>query len=257
MIARNLTRAKSIACDSLKTQQDLTEILGIEKKKTVHIPLCSFYPYSPMCEKEADRIIAQAIPTFTNFPSPYILHVGSDAWYKNRAGVLHIYKALLKYPERAEQLVFVGPPPSQGMRDQLKNFDIERRVHFIEAISNDTLRALYSRAALLLFPSQEEGFGLPILEALASGCRVITTKKAPMTEIGGDATHYIEPLNTITPKGVTEWAQESACIINDILKQNPETQAMTKVQGITHARSFSTDATIDHYIEHYQSILSR
>ena len=58
-------------------------------------------------------------------------------------------------------------------------------------VDNETLRALYSAAELLLFPSLEEGFGWPIVEAQACGCRVVTSQKAPMTEAGGDAAFYL------------------------------------------------------------------
>jgi glycosyltransferase involved in cell wall biosynthesis len=61
--------------------------------------------------------------------------------------------------------------------------------------SNEELQALYSCANLMLFPSLQEGFGWPIIEAQACGCPVVTSNRMPMTEIGGDAATYIDPDN--------------------------------------------------------------
>ena len=256
MVTQGLMAAKTIACDSIKTQQDLTEVLGIRKENTTHVPLCPFYPYRPMPREEADAKIAKAIPEFSRPPPPFILHVGSDAWYKNRTGVLHIYKSLKILTGSPDRLVFVGPPPSKEMRVHLKNYKIEDCVHFIEATSNDILRALYSRAELLLFPSKEEGFGLPILEALASGCRVLTTDKAPMTEIGGDAAYYIQPLETSNANETAHWAQEGALMVAKLIAEDPESRKASEEQGMLHAQTFNRELTIDRYMKLYQSILT-
>jgi glycosyltransferase involved in cell wall biosynthesis len=63
----------------------------------------------------------------------------------------------------------------------------------LTAVANEDLRALYSTAALLLFPSLEEGFGWPIVEAQACGCPVATSKRSPMNEVAGEAAIYLDP----------------------------------------------------------------
>ena len=67
------------------------------------------------------------------------------------------------------------------------------RVIELTNITNEDLRALYSKATALLFPSLREGFGWPIIEAQACGCPVFTSDRVPMTEVGGDAAIYLDP----------------------------------------------------------------
>lgn len=256
IITQGLLESKIIACDSLQTQRDLENVLGIDKLKTRHVPLSTFYPYSPMPRDDADIKIAQAIPEFQPPPPPFILHVGSDAWYKNRIGALHIYKSLQIITGSPDKMVFVGPPPSPIMQKYVKDYDLENHVHFIHDIDSKTLRAFYSRAELLLFPSREEGFGLPILEAMACGCRVLTTNKAPMTEIGGTAAYYIPALENSDSKTTAKWAQVGAITISQLIEQSPEARSAAEKAGILHAQTFSQERVINDYINLYQSILA-
>ena len=67
------------------------------------------------------------------------------------------------------------------------------QVRELVSVQNEDLRALYSTATALLFPSFQEGFGWPIIEAQACGCPVITSNRTPMTEVGENAAIYINP----------------------------------------------------------------
>ena len=95
--------------------------------------------------------------------------------------------------------MLVGPPLAQNAPG------VETR----RAVGNEALAALYSGAELLLFPSLEEGFGWPIIEAQASGCRVVTTGKAPMTEVGGNAAFYL-PIRRTTRRPARRVIAETA-----------------------------------------------
>jgi glycosyltransferase involved in cell wall biosynthesis len=115
------------------------------------------------------------------------------------------------------------------------------RVKELGSVSNEDLCALYSRAEGLLFPSLEEGFGWPVLEAQASGCPVFTSNRAPMTEVGGDAAVYIDPNNPVT----------AAEVINQHLD---DLQGMRE-RGLVNAQKFSNLKMRDAYIEIYEQLV--
>ena len=113
-------------------------------------------------------------------------------------------------------------------------------------VDNATLAALYSGAELLLFPSLEEGFGWPIIEAQACGCRVLTTAKAPMSEVGGEAAFYLADPND---------AAAGAIEVEKILAQDTTVRAATVRAGIVNAARFSTERMIREYLAIYREVL--
>ncbi len=115
----------------------------------------------------------------------YILHVGHNGSYKNRAGVLRIF-AKLKAQCRA-RLVLAGPPPTSTVGDMVKALSLEGDVEFVVNPEDAELVRLYQGASVFLFPSIYEGFGWPPLEAMALGCPVVCSTAASLPEVVGDA----------------------------------------------------------------------
>ena len=127
----------------------------------------------------------------------FILHIGGNQWYKNRLGTCKIYaefNLLSKNWEKRYPLILAGKKPDNELLEFLK-CNSHLAINFIITPSNKEIQAMYSTASLLLFPSIKEGFRWPILEAMACGCPVVTTKWEPMTEVGGNAAIYIDPLD--------------------------------------------------------------
>ena len=85
----------------------------------------------------------------------------------------------------------IGEEPSNELTNLHQKSIFKEDIHFITNLSDKYINNAYSGAICLLFPSLDEGFGWPIIEAMASGCPVITTNRAPMNEIGGRAAFYI------------------------------------------------------------------
>ena len=130
---------------------------------------------------------------------PYLLHVGGNSWYKNRVGVLRIFAHFAEMPENVNyRLLMVGPSLTKEMVLFIRRNGLSSRVMAAENISGSELAELYCNASALLFPSLEEGFGWPIIEAQACGCLVATTNRRPMTEIAGDAAILINPADPET-----------------------------------------------------------
>ncbi|HVN54553.1 MAG TPA: glycosyltransferase family 1 protein [Anaerolineaceae bacterium] len=118
---------------------------------------------------------------------PYLLTVGSDSPHKN-LGVLA--EALRRMDRTDFEVVMVGGAFRWFSKDHGEAWpETVRRIGYV----NDCeLRALYERAAALVFPSKYEGFGMPVLEAMTSGCPVICSRTASLPEVGGDAVLYFD-----------------------------------------------------------------
>ena len=91
--------------------------------------------------------------------------------------------------------MFAGPDRGLGdeLRAEARTLGLNGRVEFAGHVSRDELAALYRGAAVLVFPSRYEGFGLPVLEAMASGTPVVATSSSSIPEVAGDAAILVEP----------------------------------------------------------------
>jgi glycosyltransferase involved in cell wall biosynthesis len=246
LILRGLRRAGMVACVSSKTRDDFIRIAGVPEARTRVILNAINYPYSPMPAEEArGRVRALLGGEF-----PYLFHVGGDAWYKNRAGLVALYVELRRrwpWPGREiPKLVNAGP----GLAREIAPFlgadpGLARDVISIQGPESEALRALYSRAEALVFPSWDEGFGWPIIEAQACGCRAITTGKAPMTEVGGEAAFYLDPADI---PGAAE-------AVLRVLRQSEAEKAAAVERGLENAARFSGEKMIGEYIQLYRELL--
>jgi glycosyltransferase involved in cell wall biosynthesis len=238
LILNGLTRAQHIACVSDATRRDLLRLAEISQMRVSRVYNSLHYPYSPMATYEANLRLRK----LSVDPSqPFILHVGGNQWYKNRVGVLRIFSALLKVSKGcALKLVMVGERWNKEMRNFVTENRMSDRAMELTGVANEDLRALYSTATMMLFPSLYEGFGWPIVEAQACGCPVVTSSNSPMDEVGGDAAIYIDPK-----------VPESAAAI---LKQALERVSCMRQPSILNAARFCS-GMIDGYLSLYDRVL--
>lgn len=161
----------ALCADSAATQADLARLAGIaERVAVVPVPVRALPPPQP-------AVVAGLSPG-----TRFILHVGHNAAYKNRAGVLDVFARLRDVPDL--HLVLVGPPPAPEL---LSRAAALANVHFAGPVDDAALHDLYRRAALFLFPSLYEGYGMPVLEAMASGCPVVCSTAPALVEVAGEA----------------------------------------------------------------------
>jgi glycosyltransferase involved in cell wall biosynthesis len=207
LILKGLTAAQHIVCVSEATRRDLLRIADIPEGRVT----CSYnsltHPYSRMEKQEATSRVSRLC---VNITRPFLLHVGGNQWYKNRLGVLRIFSALRQLMSgRSLKLVMVGKSWTAEMRRFVLEHDMSEVTVELTGVPNEDLRALYSTATMLLFPSLQEGFGWPIVEAQACGCPVATSRRSPMDEVAGDAAIYIEPENPESAAAILRAALES------------------------------------------------
>lgn len=189
-ILSGLRAAEFAICVSEKTARDLKQLTG------QHCPEIRIIHHTLNCEYSPGASLSAGLMGKLGL-SPgeaYVIHVGGNSWYKNRLGVLRIFTYFAAMPENANyKLVMVGHRWAPELASFVRENGLSERVIEASGIGPSELRELYCNASALLFPSFEEGFGWPVLEAQACGCPVITTGRPPMTEVAGDAAVFIDP----------------------------------------------------------------
>jgi glycosyltransferase involved in cell wall biosynthesis len=237
-IAMSLGRARHVICDSEKTQSDLRVLYPESKAPSSVIYLSLNDRYYPTRPEEISGILASYGVRYQG----YLMHVGGDAWYKNRRGALCIFAEMRKFPAMADtKLLLVGAPMNRETREFCRASSIEPFIVEAIRVPVDTLRAFYSGAGALLFPSLIEGFGWPIIEAQACGCPVITSNRPPMTEVAGEAAILIDP----------EQPEEAA---RNILKQWPRLGELREA-GFRNLARFSEEGMTAGYLRVYREVL--
>jgi glycosyltransferase involved in cell wall biosynthesis len=192
-ILSGLRVAEYAVCVSEKTARDLKRLTehNYPETRIIHHSLnCDYSPGASQSERVMKMVGLRE-------GQPYLIHVGGNSWYKNRLGVLEIFAHFAAMPENAAyKLVMVGFPWTSEMVNFVRENGLTGRATEAVGIGPSELRELYCNASALLFPSLEEGFGWPVLEAQACGCLVITSGRPPMTEVAGEAAIFIDPNET-------------------------------------------------------------
>jgi glycosyltransferase involved in cell wall biosynthesis len=248
LIRRGYRQGRAFISVSQKTQADLHAFLPRipEISEVAYNPLN--HAFAPLSREEAYGRLA---PWAAELRGGFLLHVGGNQWYKNRLGVLAIYRAYCEREQQPLPLFMVGPFHAELMR-QADKCPNGGRVVFGSNLTDEQVHAAYAVATAFLFPSLEEGFGWPIAEAQACDCPVLTTGAAPMTEVGGDAATYLprRPANG----DFTPWAAQCADILIKLLANERERTAQIE-RGRRNTRRFSTEEGIRGYEEIYQRII--
>ena len=190
-VPRSARRASRVIVVSEQTKRDLIELAGVPAERIVVVPNgvgAQFGPEGPEANGQ-----------------PYALVVGS---LERRKDPLTAIEGFALLESNDLRLVFAGPDRGDGAaaREAAASRGLEQRVEFKGHVSEEELAALYRGAACLVFPSRDEGFGLPLLEAMASGVPVVATRAGALPEIAGDAAILVEPGNPVELAGGIERA---------------------------------------------------
>lgn len=166
----------------------------------------------------------------------FILYVGGFDRRKNLERLLDAYNLLLSSGTK-EKLVLAGHSRPGGydklyydIPELLRSKNLAGKVEVIENPTDDGIIKLYQAAKLFVFPSLIEGFGLPVLEAMACGCPVVCSNAASLPEVGGEATVYFDPYNI----------DDIADKVKMVLKDEKLRKIMT-AKGLQQAAKFSWD----------------
>ncbi len=174
---RRLKQAKEIICVSEFTRKEVREFLAIPEKR-LHTTLLGYDPFlfRPASSEEKERVRKKY-----SLPEVFYLVLGTGDPRKN-----------FRLVDKASPLL---PHPVVSAGWSGWSSSPEKRIHFLGYVPDRDLAGLYSLARAFIFPSLYEGFGLPVLEAMACSCPVVISKEASLPEIGGDAALYIKDVN--------------------------------------------------------------
>lgn len=243
-ILKHLARSPLTACVSWKTRRDLLRLTNLSPTRVTVVPNGLNHEYRRVDAAVAwSRIAGLGTDSAPLAPDEkFLLNVGGGQWYKNRPGLLRIFHALRTRHGYAGRLVMVGKPLSAVDAALAAQLSLTSALVPAQDVSTSALEALYSAADGLVFPSWEEGFGWPLLEAQSCGCRVFTSERPPMTEVAGEAAVYFDPA---APEAA---AERIAAALRDTPTHN--------AAGLENARRFTTAAMIDGYCELYHRAAS-
>jgi glycosyltransferase involved in cell wall biosynthesis len=212
-----LRRAAAVICISEATRRDLVARFPIAGSKATVVQLAAAERFRGGPDRER---------------SDFVLCVGTLEPRKNLVRAVEAHAKLSEELRGDHPLTIAG---AEGWnRDEILRSAIDADVRIRTDVSDDELADLYESCAVFLFPSLYEGFGLPLLEAMATGAACVASKVSSLPEIGGDAVRYVDPTSV-------EDIREAL----DELLRSPDLRRKLGARAKARASEFSWDATAD------------
>ncbi len=221
-IPQVLAQAQHVICNSTATAEDAIDFLQIPASKITPIPLAY----------NANRFrMDEYIGNYKG--RPYFLYIGRHDPHKNLQRIIAAFAAIPGC--RESELWLVGSPDRRytpKLKAQVEHLGITEQVNFLDYVPDNQLPQILHQAIALVFPSLWEGFGLPVLEAMACGTPVITSNLSSLPEVAGDAALLINPYK------IEEIAAAMQAIVTDA-----ELRSQLSRLGIARASQFSWQKT--------------
>lgn len=217
ILKKAVNRADKIIAVSRCTGKDIVKFLGVDKNKVHVVYNCVDGEYQK--------------PNHYNHNS-YILFVGRRDPYKNLVGLIRAYARLVRDFKITNKLLIVGEPDPRYPEPEIiaDELNLREEIDFRGYVEKSELVKIYRNASVLVLPSLYEGFGLPVVEAMACGVPVIVSNTPALVEITGGNGIYIDPDDT---DGLVR-------AMRDILHDKSTAEKMSE-NGKMHAKKFSMD----------------
>lgn len=251
MIRRGFRRGRNFISVSQATRRDLHRFYGGVPAISEVVSNALNGDFSPGDREAARKRLGEALGA--DLRAGWIFHVGGNQWYKNRSGAVEIYEAWRAMQGASLPFVLLGPAPDAALVERILRSPVRESVHRIGPVDFSILREAYRGAEVLVFPSLAEGFGWPVAEAMACGCPVVATDAEPMTEVGGEAAAYLEPLADGGDRWT--WARESAGVLDAVLREDAEARRKRLAKGFENVRRFAPEKILGKYEAVYESVL--
>lgn len=234
-----LGRATRIIAVSERTKRDIVRFYSLDSSIIDVVYHATdravYYP-------ERDHAALTLLRAAAGLTEPYLLYVGGRWTYKNFRTLLEAFaKSSLK---EKLMLAVAGPAWSRSEVQQLQELGLEAYVRLIHNPLDADLRTLYSYASAFIYPSRHEGFGIPLLEAMACGTFVLASDTEVFREVAGDAAMYFDPDNA------TEMSRKLEAALDEPTRQE------YIARGFDRIEQFSWDKCVDQTYEVYEKALA-
>jgi len=239
LLLEAVCRAARVITPSRYTADQLLRHAGVPREKIRVIPHGVTLPTRVMSleqrARERELIVGKG--------NELVLTVGV---LERRKNIVNALRALPKLPAHY-RLVLAGGDGygSKAIHDLIREEQLASRVKVLGRVPNGTLSTLYQIASVLLFPSLEEGFGLPVLEAMAYGLPVVVSGVSSLPEVGGDAALYVDPNDPC------DMADKVMCAVEDVTLRGRMIE-----QGRARARQFSWQRVAEQTCQVYDEVLA-
>jgi glycosyltransferase involved in cell wall biosynthesis len=238
LLREAVRRAHRIICNSEYTATQLQQHCGVERERIRAVWMGVDLPSTIMSPEESRRERER----LAGKGNLMLLSVGMLETRKNLVNAL---RALQLLPERYHLMMVGGDGYGhQAIHAFIAEQHLESRVHRSGYVPASLLRTFYQSASALLFPSLEEGFGFPVLEAMAHGLPVVTSNTSSLPEVGGTAALYADP-------------HDPCAIASQVLQavEAPEVRERMIADGLARAREFSWQRTGEQTLRVYDELL--
>jgi glycosyltransferase involved in cell wall biosynthesis len=240
MIPKAVRGSDRVIAISESTKRDLLRLLDVEADKISVVPLGVDSRFSPA----VDEAVLAGVREKYNLPSKFILFVGMIEPRKNLQILLDVYEAAGL--DEDIDLVLAGNLgwDYQGLLRKIADSPVSHRIRMLGYIADADLPALYTLATLFVYPSVYEGFGLPVLEAMACGTPVVTSNVSSLPEVAGDAAVLFDPSDS----------RSLASALQEVLGSSQLRKSMSE-RGRQRAQLFTWERTAQKTLETYQRSL--
>jgi glycosyltransferase involved in cell wall biosynthesis len=246
-VVEGLKAARRVVCVSAATRDELLSYDVVPAARITVVPngvhpTCGAWP-DPGADREAASLLG---PVDLNRPE--VLHVGSTISRKRIDVLLETFAALRMRDPRV-RLVRVGDTFTGSQERLVARLNLKNDIAVLPFVDRRVLAAIYRRAAVLLQPSDREGFGLPVAEAMASGTPVVASDIPALRGVGGDAVSYC-------PVGdVARWTFEVATLLEDRAANSDRWRAR-RAAGKAQAQRFNWREHAHRMNDVYQDVLA-
>lgn len=258
---QSLRGVNAIITDSKNSKKDIVKFIGFPEAKIHVVPLASdeeFRKLETRSKKLEARNQMLKVRSKYGLPEKFVLYVGDVNWNKNIQGLIKAFHKLkfqssnLKTTAQNLKLALVGKafldetlPEVQKILQLFKILKCGKDVLRLGFVPTEDLVAIYNLAAVYVQPSFYEGFGLPVLEAMACGTPVVCANTSSLPEVGGKAGVYVDPYDV----------NDIARGISEVLHYNDTYHCGKVEEGLKQASKFSWEKTARETIRVYEKVM--
>ncbi len=248
-----LKKANAIITDSQSSKKDIVKYVGVNASRVHVIYLAAGEDFQRF---KTEDVRLKMVREKYKLPERFVLYVGDVTWNKNLPRLMEAVKTA------GLPLVMVGKALASEDYDRnnpwnkdlntvnqiteeltTKNKELVTKLGFVPT---EDLAAIYNLATIFVMPSLYEGFGLPVLEAMASGCPVITTKEGSLGEVAGDAAFYVDAYKT---ENIAEGLEK--------VFEDEKLRKELSQKGLERVKEFSWKKTAKDTLDVYQKVLNQ